>query len=174
MKKYIILIVVLVFGMQLTFSQTKSEKKAEKKEKQEQDYAAMKTLIETEQFTFEGNWATTQSGRRINLIGNPNFLVLDKTTAKGDLPYFGVVQMTSYGGGGGIKFDGSIKDYKLNFNDKKRVATITYSINNNSENFTVTIRVFSLESASVVVFSSYRNSITYNGSITALDAEKED
>ena len=173
MKKHILILVVLVFGMQLSFSQTKAEKKAAKQEKQEQDFAAVKTLLETKQFTFEATWATTQSGKRINLIGNPNVLILDEETTTGDLPYFGVVQMTAYGGTGGIKFEGNYQDYKLNFNDKKRLGIITYSIYNNTENFTVTIRVFGPESASVHIYSSNRNGITYDGSIKALDLDTD-
>ncbi|CDF78892.1 conserved hypothetical protein (DUF4251) [Formosa agariphila KMM 3901] len=173
MKKHIILLVVLVFGMQLTFSQTKAEKKAAKKEKAEQNYTAIKKLIDTKQYTFEGSWATSQGGRRINLIGNTNFLNVDKDSTDAYLPYFGVAHIASYGGDGGIKFDGPYEDYKLSFNDKKQVVTVSYSTSHKSEKIDVTLRVFSPETASLVIYSSNRNSISYDGSIKALKKDEE-
>ncbi|WP_299779300.1 DUF4251 domain-containing protein [uncultured Formosa sp.] len=173
MKKHVILLIILVFGINLTFSQTKTEKKALKKEKQEQEFIAIKKLLETSKFTFEADWATTQGGKRISLIGNPNFLKVNDSISKADMPYFGVAHMASYGGDGGIKFDGLHKEYTLQYNDKKRTGTVKYAISNDSEKFNITLTVYSLETASLVVYSSNRNSITFDGNIKPLEIKKK-
>ncbi|MHA7944464.1 DUF4251 domain-containing protein [Formosa sp. 3Alg 14/1] len=174
MKKHIFLIIALVFGIQFTFSQTKAERKAAKLEQQEHEYAEVKSLIEDKHFTFEGEWATTQKGRRISLIGNPNYLVVDSTQTKAELPYFGIVQIANYGGDGGISFDNTYSDYKVNYNDKKRRATIEYATSNKNEKITVTLQVYSLESASLTIYSSNRNSISYDGILKPIATKTEE
>ncbi|MFB9052382.1 DUF4251 domain-containing protein [Formosa undariae] len=174
MKKHIFLVIALVFGMQLTFSQTKAEKKAAKLEKQELEYAEVKTLVEKKHFIFEGEWATTQKGRRISLIGNPNYLVIDSTQTKAELPYFGIVQIANYGGDGGISFDNTYSEYDLSYNDKKRSATIKYDTSNKNEKLSVTLQIYGTQSASLTLYSSNRNSITYQGNIKPIAEKKEE
>ncbi|WP_159023539.1 DUF4251 domain-containing protein [Formosa sp. L2A11] len=173
MKKHVILLIILVFGINLTFSQTRAEKKAIKKEKQEQEYVAVKTLLETSKFTFEADWATTQGGKRISLIGNPNFLKVNDTITEADLPYFGVAHMAAYGDDGGIKFEGPYKEYQLSYNDKKQTGTVKYSINNDSENFKVTLTVYGPDTATLTVYCSNRNSITFDGNIEPLKKKEK-
>ncbi|MBP1841027.1 DUF4251 domain-containing protein [Formosa algae] len=168
MKKHVILLIVLVFSINLTFSQTKAEKKALKKEKQEQEFIAIKKLLESSKFTFDADWATTQGGKRISLIGNPNFLKVNDSITEADMPYFGVAQMASYGGDGGITFNGPYKEYSLTYNEKKHRGIVKYAITNDSENFKITLTVYSPDSASLVVYSSNRNSITFDGKVEPL------
>ncbi|QDO94703.1 DUF4251 domain-containing protein [Formosa sediminum] len=173
MKTYIIACFVLMFSINLGFSQTKAERKALKQEKKEQEYSAVKTLLETSKFTFEADWATTQGGRRISLIGNPNYLKVNDSITEADMPYFGVAHIASYGGDGGINFEGPYKEYSLKYNDKKHTGTIKFDISNDSENFNITLTMYGPDSATLFVNSSNRNSITFDGILKPLEIKTE-
>ncbi|WP_066217854.1 DUF4251 domain-containing protein [Formosa haliotis] len=174
MKKYIVVLFVICFGIHFSVAQTRSERKAAKKEKEAQEFANMKTLIDTKQYTFEGDWATTQSGKRITLIGNPNYLNIDKTKAKAELPFFGVAQSIPYGGDGGIKFDGELKNYEVSYNDKKRIVIVNFSATNGTETFDCTLRIYGPETTTLNINSTNRNTINYDGRIKPLPVKKED
>jgi len=174
MKKHIFLIIALVLGIQFTYSQTRAERKAAKLEQEDREYAEVKALIEKKHFSFEGEWATTQRGKRISLIGNPNYLVIDSTQTKAELPYFGIVQIANYGGDGGISFDDTYTDYDVNYNDKKHRVTIEYATSNKNEKISVTLQVYSLDSASLTIYSSNRNSISYDGVLSPIETKEDE
>ncbi len=145
-------------------------KKELKKQKAAEEYTTTKKLINSKKFIFEADWATSQGGRRINLMSNPNFIKVDNDKTIADMPYFGVAQ-TAVGimnGDAGVKFDTSPRGYKVDFNDKKQRITIKFDADNKSENFNVTMHVYKSGNASVTITSSSRNSISYDGKIAAL------
>jgi hypothetical protein len=145
-------------------------KKELKRQKAEEEYAALKELINSKNFIFEADWTTTQKGNRINLTTNPNFLKIEGDQVTADMPYFGVAHTAIGMGSGeaGIKFEGNPKDYKVEFNDKKLKAIIKFDATNKSENFDVILSVYKSGSASLNITSSKRNSITYDGRITEI------
>ena len=145
-------------------------KKELKKQKAEKEYAATKELINSKNFIFEADWATTQKGNRINLTTNPNFLKVKGDQVIADMPYFGVAQSAiGYGSGDtGIKFEESPKKYNVEFNDEKYKAVLKFDANNKSESFNVILHIYKNGSASLNISSSKRNSISYDGKITAL------
>lgn len=165
MKQTILLCLGLVFCMQFGFSQTKAERKAAKKAREAKTFDDVKALIDTKAYTFEANWASAQGGQRINLMSNPNFLTVDQNTAEAYLPYFGVAQIASYGGDGGIKFEGPTADYTVSYNEKKRIVTVKFNTSHEQEGLNATLRVFSPESATLFINSTNRNSISYDGTI---------
>ena len=96
-----LLAIIFIITMNSSNAQTKKElKKQEKIEK----YKAMKALVENAKLSFEANAAFTQSGGRIDLIGNPNELVLNGELSEADMPYFGIVQVSSLNSDNGINF----------------------------------------------------------------------
>ena len=129
-----------------TAGMTKEEKKAAAEKK----YEAMKVLINTGAFEFDGDWATSQRGTRINLISNPTFIKMEAQNADGYLPFFGTAQVAGYGQGGAIEFKGEVENYSLVFNDKKQKATIKFDIKGvTNENFDVIITLYENLNASV-------------------------
>lgn len=170
MKTVLFLFVGLLVSVNVLSAQTKEEKKALKKQKALEQYTAAKELINSGSYAFDAQSATTQKGKRINLISNPNSLVIINNIAKADLPYFGVAQNVPYGGSdGGINFEGEMQDYQVNFDDKKNKATIRFKAKNNSESFSVILTIYSSDSASLSINSNNRNSINYDGTINPVE-----
>ena len=166
MKKILMLFVIFSLANTLVEAQTKEEKKRLKEETAQKEYEATKLLIDSGSYTFQANWANTQKGRRINLQGNPTYLKMDDGNVDAYLPYFGNIQSPTIGGGGAIEFEGTVKNYKAKYNDKKKKATILFNAKNTSENFDINLSIYKSGSASLSISSNKRNSITYDGIIT--------
>jgi len=173
MKKTIIICLAFIASMHFVNAQTKAEKKEAKEEKAQNEYEATQALINSNAYVFEATWARTQKGRRINLVGNPNYLKINNNTSKAQLPYFGVVQSVPYGGDGGISFESELSEYKVEKNDKKKKIIITYKAGNTSEQYSLTLTVYHSGSASLFINSISKNGITYDGMVTSAKEFKE-
>ena len=92
----------------------------------------MKDLINSASFAFTGEWATSQKGRRINLMSNPTFIKMDTKNADAYLPFFGTAQVGGYGAGGAIEFKDKVQDYTVTFDDKKQKAIIKFKTKTNT------------------------------------------
>lgn len=173
MKKITLLIALfIVLGSSIN-AQTKQDKKAAKAEAAQKDYQNMKALLNAEAFVFEGEWGTSQSGKRINLISNPTFLKMEAKVADGYLPFFGISRNGGYGGDGAIQFKGEVENYTITFDDKKQKAIIKFRAKgNNSEIYDVIINVFGSLSTSININSTNRSTMNYSGKIKKL--EKKD
>ena len=77
MKKIILLGIFAIFS-NLLIAQTKEEKKQLKEKKANLEYAAIKELINTKTYVFNGIWLTTKNGRRIDLSTSSNQIEVKK------------------------------------------------------------------------------------------------
>lgn len=159
--KHLIFSLFLLAGLS-AFGQTK----AEKKEAEQKAYEDLKNQVNNSDFQLIANWANTQRGRRINLIGTPNYLNFGKKKIKADLPYFGVAQMSNYNSPGGIIFELENPEVVKEFNDKKRSIVFKFSAKNGNEAFNCTLTLYKNNTATFSVFSSHRDNISYDGNIT--------
>ncbi|ETN95856.1 hypothetical protein P278_15780 [Zhouia amylolytica AD3] len=154
----------------------------------ESDMAALSDLVEGRKFRIESDWADPTVTRammqvgailgpqnsvaRINLIGNDNYLEVRGDSVKSDLPYFGERQM----GGGyntndiGIKIDEVARDMELHYLDSKKKYKMSFKAGNvdTNESYNVVIEIFSNKKTSIIVTSTERNSIRYEGTIMPL------
>lgn len=152
------------------------------------DKALVDSLIAKREFRIVNQWALPtmsssmmkisasgimgpgNSGQRIDLSGNGNFLEIEGDSVKAFLPYFGERQM----GGGynsdgeGIQFDQVVEDISFGYDDGKNQHTIKFTANNGAESFEVTLYVFSNKKSSLLVSSSQRDMIRYEGTIKEL------
>lgn len=173
MKNTLLLILLFSISVSPIFSQSKSEKKKLKQEKAVQEFKETKAWIDTQTYSFVATWANTQKGRRIDLTTNPNYLKIDQQKADIYLPYYGVVHMSSIGLNeeGGIVFKGKIEDYKVEYNNKKLKAFITFSASAKNDKFDFILTVFKNGGSNLVVTSNIRSSINYDGELRNLQIE---
>ncbi|MDZ7613242.1 MAG: DUF4251 domain-containing protein [Flavobacteriaceae bacterium] len=82
-----------------------------------------------------------------------------------DLPFFGVVQVPSTDGKGGIYFEEENPEIKTTYNDKKQRVELKFNGKNRIESLSCTLTVFKNKNARLQIFSSNRNAITYDGRI---------
>lgn len=171
MKKLLPLIVLLSFIIQPISAQTKKELKAAKKQ---QEYELIKKLIDTKQYEFTGEWATSSKGRRVNLISNPTYLKIDNTTGDGYFPFFGTgfsgAAYTS--GNGGIEFKNELENYTVTLNDKKRQVSIKFKVKGENDYYDVIVSVFAGGNTSITINSNNRSVMTYSGKTTALEKKE--
>lgn len=172
MKKLVVLIALFTFVINPIIGQSKNEKKAAKAEKALQEYSAMKSLINSGDFEFIGDWANSQSGKRINLMSNPTSLKMENKEVDGYLPFFGTSRGGggAYGGNGAIEFKGSPEGYAVEFDDKKQRASIKFSIKgtNSSEKHDIIMTVFGSGSSTVNITSTNRSVMNYTGNTSAI------
>ena len=162
MKKNLLLLLISLFVGTTIYAQSKKEKKAEKAL---QEYEEMKELIESMEFDFQADWATTLQGRRISLTSNANFLKFNNDSINIYLPYFG----TSTSGGaamtndGGIVYSGPVNKFKMSVDDKKKKITLDFVANDKNDTFIFNMVIFKGGNTLINVISDYRSSIKYDG-----------
>lgn len=171
MKNTVIIFLATFFVAINSFNaQSKKELKNQEDLKK---YEAMKSLVENGELSFEANTAFTQSGRRIDLVTNPNNLTLDGETSTGDLPYYGIIHSASFSEDYGINFKNENTEYSIKYNDKKQKIIIKFRAQNNTESFNLTLTISGDGYASLNINSSHRNLINYNGHVKTLESKKE-
>lgn len=171
MKKYFVLILsLLMLTISVQAQTTREEKKKLKKEQAEREYQQTKDLVETDAYTFLALQATVLGGDRFFLNTIPNYIHIDKGEADIYLPYFGVIRMPNgYSPEAGIKFTGKMENYMVKFDDKKHRVSVSFEIQRGHERHEFNFNMYKAGAASLVVASSRRNAISYNGNITELE-----
>lgn len=190
MKKIWFFLIILGFGVGL-HAQSKKERRVQKKAKLQSDYIATKSLIESGDFQFTADLAiplgnevvsigqslpgsaAVFQGNQINLFSNPNFLRITKNKTDISLPFFGRVFFPRrINNQTGIEYKGDIKDYSIDFNNKKKLINIKYNCDTTDDNLQIHLRVNADGNTRLVINSTNRQTISYQGNISKLDVEK--
>ncbi len=158
-------LVILILGLLINSSMFAQSKKEEKESKALKEFEEIKALIESKEFAFEADWATTAQGRRISLTSNTNFLKFNKDSVDIYLPYFG--SSTSGGatmtGDGGIVYSGPANKFKMSVNDKKKKLIIDFEASDKNDTFVFTMDIFKGGNTLINMNSNYRSGIKYDG-----------
>lgn len=162
--KLSILSVLLCFLNFSSFAQEKSKKEL-KAEKELQQQKEIEALINAKNFVFEAQKATPQGGRLLHLDYNTYFLNfnIEKTTC--DLPFFGRAYNIAYGGDGGIKFEGTPENIKIE--KKKKNYLVRATVKGKDDVYDLLFTIFYNGGASLSVSSNNRGPISYDGEIEA-------
>lgn len=163
----LILLVVSLFSPQL-LAQTKKELK---EQKATEDYKAMKALVNSKVYVFDAVWISTTRGTKINIASGSNSIAVAQDSTKAAMQFFGEVNSMRFSGNEGVSFNNIMKDYKVEFNDKKRKIYVTYSVKNKSENYTISMAISKSGNAYVDVSSNVKRNVTYDGKISAIKIE---
>jgi len=170
MKKLFTILLLVFVGFQPVIGQSKKEAKETKKQ---QEYDAVKKLVNSKQFEFTGEWATSNSGKRINLMSNPTYIKMDNSSVDGYLPFFGrAFSGAGYGSDGAIEFKDPLENHKVEFDDEKQTVNIKFNAKGDKDKYDVTIKVFGSGSATITINSNNRSTMTYSGKIKALEKKK--
>jgi hypothetical protein len=125
--------------------------------------ASVKEMVESKRYVFEAQSMSPLKGSMRTLT--PGYtLKVSPDTVVADLPYAGRAYQAPYGGtDGGIKFEATNFEYATK--EKKKGWTINIKTSGISGSPKVIIDVFDNGNARVVVYSTDRESITFNGII---------
>ena len=165
----------MLIGLFASLTLSAQSKKEQKEAKAKKEFQEMKAIIESEEFDFQADWATTAQGRRRSLASNANFLKFRKDSIDIYLPYFG---SSSSGGAamtsdGGIVYSGPKTKFKLSVNDKKQKIIIDFVASDNNDTFDFNMSIFRGGNTLINVISNYRTSIKYDGKTRAPKPDKK-
>ena len=167
----IILLTVMVSGF--GYAQDKKSRKEIRKEKEEARAELIKTAVNSKQFKFEGHWMYPLSAQRISLIGSQNILVVDNDTSRAQMPFVGTRQYSN-AGPPGINFDGEMTDYSMTFDETRQRYEIKYKMSaKNNDSFKVLLTIERTGFARLIIDSSKRTSISYDGQIFAYSPKEK-
>jgi len=168
----IISLALLIAGCSASSSTTDSNGKASKNEKKDASFEKMVTLIESGNYEFTAQSASPMGGKTVQITSS-YILTAKDGNLKAYLPYFGRAYNASYGGDGGIDFDGEPSDFLVTKNPDKRNISIAFKIKNKDESYDCNLLVGYGGSGSLSVGSSKRQAISYQGQVTGPTPEKE-
>lgn len=140
----------------------------------EAQFARPLTTNALSQIANAGLLAPGDNATQINIQGNSSYLKFEGDTVSADLPYFGERQ---FGGGydndTGIKFEGIPKDLEIENVEDKNLYIIDFDINQDTENYQITLRLYPNLKALININSSQRFPIRYDGTIKAINVPEE-
>jgi hypothetical protein len=138
----------------------------------DRQYREIVSLIEEGNYEFRVQSVQPAAGRTIRPTTIYTMTKRDGSY-QADLPYFGRAYQPSYGGDGGIRFDGEPENQKFTRNEKKRKITVEFKIQGDNDHYEVTLEAGSGGYGTLYISSSRRQSISYYGTIEPLPGRTE-
>ena len=174
MKKYALLAIFTVIGVAVLSAQTETDKRAMREARAEKTYESTKALLESQKYEFIADRLISSTGFSKSLVTTPNNIRIAGDQADVYLPYYGELRAnTPYVTDGGIKFEGKINDYRVEFRDHKRRAVIKFNIDKGIEDHNFILTIARDGSTRATVISSGRTTISYYGIIRAPEADSD-
>ncbi|WP_205589259.1 DUF4251 domain-containing protein [Mesonia aquimarina] len=133
-----------------------------------ENYKELQKIVRSGSFKIENEWAYTQRGNNINLVGNPNYIEFKNDSVFMYLPYFGVRQIGgNYGGtgDGAINFTGKPQKLQIKEIPTKNRIELTFECRNKTETYQLYINLDGSLKANTNINSSKLESISYRGDI---------
>ena len=140
---------------------------AQKSDKKEEEFKKMTALIESDQYEFRVQSVNPTGGRTIH-PSSIYTLTANEGVFKANLPYFGRAYQASYGGDGGIEFDGEPEEVQITMNEKKRYVTVSFKISGGNDRYTVSLQAGYKGYGTLNITCRNRQPISYYGTISAL------
>ena len=171
MKKLIF--ISLLFSILSLSVSAQKPTKAEKAAQLEQEFQQTRQLIESNHFQFELNRVYPQDGQDLSRFNPRGKFVITDSVAKGTLPFFGRAYSLPYGEGGGIEFDGVMKDQSLKIEHKKKRKILIYrfSITAKKDTYQISMEISGGGNCSVNLNSNNRAQISYSGTVSPVKDE---
>ena len=178
MKSKISLLIILFFLISSSsFSQEKSKRELRKEQKEKVKLEKEKqteALMEAKSFVFNANRALPTGARSIDLTGDNYFVKFESHMIESVLPFFGrAFAGAGFGNDNGMRFKGEPKTFKIN--KGKKNYEIEAEVSDTNETYNLTLTVSFQGSASLIITSNNRSSISYQGQLEPIkkEAEKE-
>lgn len=153
-----------------------------------EDIVVLDNIVQDKYFEIKAQWAMPlatnalnqlanagvfrpgDNASQINIQGNSNYLKFEGDSVFADLPYFGERQIGGgYNRNSGIEFKGLPKDLEISNGNKRNQYIIAFNINDETENYQVSLILYPNLNAIINVNSSQRNSISYRGNLKKLE-----
>lgn len=170
MKARVFLFMVLLLNVTAVFSQEKSKKEIRQERRIEQQKKT-EVLVETKNFMFVANRAIPQGYPTIDLISNPNHLKFSPDLIDCYMPFFGRAYQVNFNQDGGFKFKAKPETFELV--KTKKGFELSVKVKDQNDTYIIYLNISSEGTALLSISCNNKSSISYNGNIEALPAEKE-
>ena len=127
-------------------------------------FEQMVALIEGGEFVYTVRSANPTGGKMVQITSSYTLEVRDGIY-RAYLPYFGRAYNASYGGNGGVEFEGEPTDLKVDKNGDKRTITISFNIKNKDESYGCSLVTGGSGNGTLTITSSKRSTISYYGMV---------
>jgi hypothetical protein len=183
MKKYIMLILasVVVFNVfsqeenavdgKLTRKLTKQQKLEQKQAQEEATAKLVKWMVEQRRFVIEANYLSDQSGERIVVNSNLNFLAIDSSKIT-----IQIASPTSMGGSnglGGITTEGSILQFEVkNFGKTQNNYSIRLFTQTPLGAYDIFLTIYSNGNVDATLSGNTRGRLNYHGVMVPIEQSR--
>lgn len=161
MKKTSILILMLA----IMAAGCSSTKNAASSEQRAADLEEMAAMIESGNYIYTIQSISPTGGRTIQATTAYTMKAVDGKY-EAYLPYMGRAYQATYGGNGGIEFNGTPENLKIEKNSKKNTIAVSFTIAGENDRYTVNLQVGSGGYGTLNINSQNRQGISYYGSVT--------
>lgn len=121
---------------------------------------------------------TGDTGNRIDVRGDGNFIEIKNDTVKGYLPFFGESRLNAGEIGGtnlSIQIEESLKDFNKQINIKKQKLELEFTAKqegNQNEKYEINLDIYPNKTVIVNINPVYKTFIRYSGSLVPIDDER--
>lgn len=171
MKTKLSILLLLLCFLNFSVSAQQKSKKELKAERELQKQKEIEALIDSKNFVFEAQKVTPQGGRLIILDYNTYFLKFNAEKTTCDLPFFGRGYNVGYGSDGGIKFEGTPENMKIE--KKSKNYRVRATVKGKDDVYDLFFTIFFDGGATLSVNSNNRAPISYDGQISAPKLEED-
>ena len=158
----VVALALILSGCTASSSTAGADGKASKNEKKDAQFEQISALIEGGEFTYTVQSANPMGGKTIQITSSYTLEAKDGIY-KAYLPYFGRTHSASYGGNGGVEFEGEPTDLKVSKNGDKRTVTISFNMKNKDESYGCSLVTGGGGNGTLTITSSKRSTISYYG-----------
>ncbi|MFA5329103.1 MAG: DUF4251 domain-containing protein [Prolixibacteraceae bacterium] len=138
---------------------------SDKKEKRARARLEMAQLIQSGHFRFVARSANSNLGNFNNLTSDYD-MVFDSLQVKAYLPYFGRAYSVPYNSGsGGVKFDLKAENIERDWNERKKLFTISTKLENTDDSYSIVLTAGLDGFANLRIDFRNRQWISYHGTI---------
>lgn len=160
------LIVISGFAQEKSKKQIKEEKKIEKQKQVE-------AMITAKEFVFKGRTAMPSGYKSVNLATTTNYVKFHPERIESYMPYYGrAYSGVGYGGDSGLKFEGKPEEYT--FTKGKKNYQVSATVKGERDTYNLSLTVGFEGSASLIINSNNRSSISYSGEISLPEKQEEE
>jgi len=163
---FITLMMIFILGS--CFAQ-ENTRKAKREQVKLERTRQTESLIKSGEFVFTATRALPLGGGSIDLTTNTNYVKFHQNRIESYMPFFGIAYNVDYGADGGIKFAGKPKEFKMVANSKGKGYEISATVTGKMDIYQLSLFVTPEGSATLLIISNNRNSISYSGEIGKLE-----
>lgn len=171
--KTIYLLLALLLPVFASTASAQKLTKEEKAAKLEKAFEETRELVESKQFQISIDRVYPQRGGDVSRFNPRGEITVRDSTAKGNLPFFGRAYSLPYGDGGGIEFDGPMKELTIKTVQKRKnkIISFNFTVTGKNDTYQLSIDAAPGGACSVNLTSNNRAQISYSGTLSALKEE---